>query len=84
VSIKNGPTLATLHDTRAYILKLPKAKVSVQWEAAIRCLLEAAQSGTPFDIRQATRPIELAFLFQGQLPLPPDEGRKRLLVRERH
>jgi hypothetical protein len=82
LSIKNGPTLATLHDARAYILKQPAAKVGLQWESAIRLLLKAAETATPLDVRQSTRAIELAFLFHGQLPLPPEDGRKRLLVRE--
>jgi hypothetical protein len=45
VEIKGGPKLTTLHDARAFILKLPKHKHSSQWDAAIRDLLQAAESG---------------------------------------
>ena len=37
----------------------------------MRCLLHAADSGSTEDIKAATRAIELAFLYQGQLPIPP-------------
>jgi hypothetical protein len=32
---------------------------------AIRCLLQAAETGSADDIKAATRAIELAFLYQG-------------------
>jgi hypothetical protein len=69
IEIKGDPKLATLSDARAYILKLPKHKHSSQWDAAIRCLLQAAESGSAEDIRQATKQIELAFFYQGKLPM---------------
>ena len=65
-----GPKLATLSDARAYILKPPKAKHSRQWDAAIRDLLQAAESGSADDIKRPTLAIELAFFYQGQLPMP--------------
>ena len=71
VIIMRGPTLKTLAEARAYILKLPKAKQSSHWDIAIRCLLQAAETGSADDIKAATRAIELAFLYQGQLPMPP-------------
>jgi hypothetical protein len=78
IEIKGGPKLFTLHDARAFILKLPKHKHSSQWDAAIRDLLQAAESGTADDIKQATLAIELAFFYQGQLPMrvpaPTDEA----------
>jgi hypothetical protein len=45
VTIMRGPTLKTLAEARAYILKLPKAKQSSHWDMAIRCLLQAAEKG---------------------------------------
>jgi hypothetical protein len=69
VEIKGGPRLATLHDARAFILKLPKSQHSSQWEAAVRCLLQAANSGIAEDIKNATRAVELAFFYQGKLPI---------------
>jgi hypothetical protein len=74
VTIMRGPTLKTLAEARTYILKLPKAK-QARWEIAVRCLLQAAESGSAEDIEAATRAIELAFLYQGQLPMPPDVRR---------
>jgi hypothetical protein len=70
VSIVRGPTLKTLAQARAYILELPKAK-QARWEIAVRCLLHAADGGSAEDIMAATRAIELAFLYAGQLPIPP-------------
>jgi hypothetical protein len=67
VSILRGPTLKTLAHSRTYILKLPKTK-QARWEIAVRCPLQAAESGSAEDIKAATRAIELAFLYQGQLP----------------
>jgi hypothetical protein len=71
VTIMRGPTLKTLAEARAYVLKLPKAKQSSHWDMAIRCLLQAAETGSADGIRAATRAIELAFLYQGQLAIPP-------------
>ena len=69
IEIKGGPKLATLYDARAFILKLPKHKHSSQWDAAVRDLLQAAESGSGVDIKQTTLAIELAFFYQGQLPM---------------
>jgi hypothetical protein len=69
IEIKGGPKLVTLADARAFILKLPKNRHSSQWDAAIRCMLQAAETGSAEDIKQATRAIELAFFYQGKLPL---------------
>jgi hypothetical protein len=71
VAIMRGPTLKTLAEARAYILKLPKTKQSSHWVMAIRCLLQVAETGSTDDIKVATRAIELSFLYQGQLPIPP-------------
>jgi hypothetical protein len=63
VTIMRGPTLKTLAEARAYILKLPKGK-QARWEIDVRCLLHAADSGSAEDIMAATRAIELAFCTQ--------------------
>jgi hypothetical protein len=68
VEIMKGPKLETLGDARDYILKLPKKRHSSQWDAAVRCLLQAAETGNADDIKAATRAIELAFLYQASFP----------------
>ena len=77
VAIMRGPTLKTLAEARAHILKLPKAEQSSHWDIAIRRLLQAAETGSADDIKAATRAIELAFLYQGQLPIPPKKPELR-------
>ena len=83
VTIMRGPTLKTLAEARAYILKLPKEQQSSHWDMAIRCLLQAAETGSADDIKAATRAIELAFLYQGQLPIPAKRQLRRSTVQRR-
>ena len=81
VTIMRGPTLKTLAEARAYILKLPKGK-QARWEIAVRCLPRAAESGSADDIKAATRAIELAFLYAGQLPIPPERRSRTKVQRQ--
>jgi hypothetical protein len=59
IAVKGGQKLVTLADARAFILKRPKRQHSAQWDGAIRCLLQAAETGSAADIKQATSQIEL-------------------------
>ena len=59
IEIKGGQKLVTLADARTFILKRPKRQHSAQWDGAIRCLLQAAETGSAADIKQATSQIEL-------------------------
>jgi hypothetical protein len=43
--------LRTLHDVRAYLLKLPKARqTNAVWQSITRQILDAAQSGETIDL----------------------------------
>ena len=56
--------LQTLADARTYILALPPGvRTQDDWESAARLLIAAAESGTGFDIEQATFQLERALLF---------------------
>jgi hypothetical protein len=63
IEIKGGPKLVTLADARAFILNRPKRQHSAQWDGAIRCLLQAAETGSATDIKQATSQIERCVLL---------------------
>ena len=66
IEIKGGQKLVTLADARTFILKRPKRQHSAQWDGAIRCLLQAAETGSAADIKQATSQIELCVLLSVQ------------------
>jgi hypothetical protein len=56
--------MQTLADARSYILALPPGvRTQEDWERAVELLLTAAESGTGFDIEQATFQLERALLF---------------------
>jgi hypothetical protein len=63
VKIAGGAKLVTLADARAFILKRAKRQHRTQWDGAIRCLLQAAETGSAADIKQATSQIELCVLL---------------------
>jgi hypothetical protein len=67
IEIESGPRFVTLHDARAFILDLPKNKQGGFWDPAIRCLLEAAETGDRAAVDRAKLSIQLAFMIQGQL-----------------
>ena len=73
VRVKNGPTLRTLHDLRAFILSEPKAVHGRKvWQCACELLLAAAERHG--DIGAATEKVELALFLEARLlPAPPDE-----------
>ena len=58
IAVKGGQKLVTLADARTFILKRPKRQHSAQWDGAIRCLLQAAETSSAADIKQATLQIE--------------------------
>jgi hypothetical protein len=67
LQVRNGPTLRTLADARAWILEL-SADVQ-EWsacQAAARKMLEAADGG---DIDAAALQLELALFTSGKLDL---------------
>jgi hypothetical protein len=66
IEIKGGQKLVMLADARTFILKRPKRQHSAQWDGAIRCLLQAAETGSAVDIKQATSQIELCVLLSAQ------------------
>jgi hypothetical protein len=66
IEIKGGRKLVTLADARTFILKRPKRQHSVQWDGAIRSLLQAAETGSAADIKRATSQIELCVLLAGK------------------
>jgi hypothetical protein len=71
VRVKNGPTLRTLSDLRAFIISQPKpVHESKVWRCACQLLLAAAERDG--DIRAVTEKVELAlFLDSRWLPAPP-------------
>jgi hypothetical protein len=68
IEIKGGRKLVTLADARTFILKRPKRWHSAQWDGTIRCLLQAAETGSAADIKQATSQIELCVLLSAKAP----------------
>ena len=68
IEIKGGQKLVTLADARTFILKRPKRQHSAQWDGAIRCLLQAAETGSAADIKQATSQIELCIRLSAKAP----------------
>jgi hypothetical protein len=64
---KNGRTLVTLSDARAYVGELPLAhQVCATWQQAARLMGEAVEGG---DIRAATEQLERALFKDGRLDL---------------
>src|SRR3974377_2089952 len=68
IEIKGGPKPVTLADARTFSLKRPTRQHSAQWEGAIRCLLQAAETGSAADIKQATSQIELCIRLSAKAP----------------
>jgi hypothetical protein len=66
IEIEGGPKLVTLADAHAFILGRPKRQHSAQWDGAIRCFLQAAETGSPADIKQATSQIERCALLSAK------------------
>ena len=66
VRVKNGPTLRTLKDLRAFILSEPKAAQERKiWQCASKLLLAAAERDR--DIGAVTEKVELALFLDGKL-----------------
>lgn len=70
VQVKNGPTLRTLDDLRAFILSEPKAVQERKiWQCACELLLAAAEGDG--DIGAVTEKVELALFLEARLlPVP--------------
>jgi hypothetical protein len=68
VVVKDGPTLRTLHDVRAFMLSLPEAtQLQQSWQKAAELLLAASDHA---GVSEAlTRQIELALFIEGKLVL---------------
>jgi hypothetical protein len=59
---KDGGTLRTILDVRAYMLRLSKdRKPSAQWQRAAQLLLEHA------DVAALSRQVELALVYDGKI-----------------
>jgi hypothetical protein len=59
---KDGGTLRTILDVRAYMLRLSKDRErSAQWQRAARLLLEHA------DVAALSRQVELALVYDGKI-----------------
>jgi hypothetical protein len=64
--VRDGRTLGTLAEARAFILKLPEAdQHRSSWQIAAERLLEAAEKSGR--IERATEAIERALFLQGML-----------------
>ena len=69
IAVKDGPTLRTLHDARAFVLSLPKGvQLEQSWQRVTE-LLSAAAEGDG-DIEAATRQIELSLFLQAKWTFP--------------
>jgi hypothetical protein len=66
LQVRDGPTLRTLADARAWMLLAvpPDVQEYTAWQAAARKMLEAADGG---DIDAATLQLELALFTTGKL-----------------
>jgi hypothetical protein len=63
---KDGGTLRTVLDARAYMLRLSKDRErSARWQTAAQLLLEKA------DVGAISRQLELALLYDGKLDFTP-------------
>jgi hypothetical protein len=68
VGVKNGPTLRTLQDLRAFILGEPEAVHQRKvWQCACELLLTAASRSAGAEIRAVTEKVELALLLEARL-----------------
>ena len=72
IRVKDGPTLRTLNDARAYMVDhLPEeAKARHSWQKAAELLLAAAEGLD--DVGAATGQVELAIFLQAKL-LPQEK-----------
>ena len=62
LATKDGGTLRTILDVRAYMLRLSKdRKRSAQWQRAAQLLLEHA------DVAALSRQVELALVYDGKI-----------------
>jgi hypothetical protein len=62
LATKDGGTLRTVADARAYMLRLSKAReLNVRWQRAAELLLAEA------DVGALTKQIELALFFEAKL-----------------
>jgi len=69
IAVKDGATLRTLHDARAFVLSLPKGvQLEQSWQRVTE-LLSAAAEGDG-DIEAATRQIELSLFLQAKWTFP--------------
>ena len=68
VVVKDGPTLRTLNDVRAFMLSLPEAiQLQQSWQKATELLLAASDHA---GVSEAlTRQIQLALFIEGKLVL---------------
>jgi ABC-type taurine transport system ATPase subunit len=68
VALRDGTTLKTLADVRAFILDQPEhAQDRRAWQRATKLLMAAAETGA--GIEAATRQVELALFVEGRLVL---------------
>lgn len=65
VQVRNGPTLRTLSDARAYILKQPET--DQPWQHAAGALMHAADNGKVDDV---TATIERVLWHRGKWVFP--------------
>jgi hypothetical protein len=72
--VKNGPTLRTLNDLRAFILSEPKAVHERKlWQCACELLLAAAERDG--DVGAVTEKAELALFLEARLlPVRPESA----------
>jgi hypothetical protein len=69
IIVKDGPTLRTLHDVRAFMLGLPEATQQGQsWQKAAELLLEASNHA---GVSEAlTRQVERALFLEARWAFP--------------
>jgi hypothetical protein len=68
VALKDGSTLRTLADARAFILREPQQIQERQtWQQAAQLLMEGAEDGRGIEV--ATKQVELALFLEGRLAL---------------
>jgi hypothetical protein len=68
IMVKDGPTLRTLHDVRAFMLGLPEGiQLRQSWQKAAELLIAAADGNG--DVDATTRQTELALFLEAKLGL---------------
>jgi hypothetical protein len=68
ITVKDGPTLRTLGDARAFMLHQPEGiQLRQSWQRAAGLLLAAADGA---DVESVTKQIELALLLEARWAFP--------------